>query len=122
MPRSLAPDDLYKLRIPTDPRISPDGTRAIVTVQSSAPKGDGYRHSLWVVPVDAGSGEPRQLTLGAKNDTSARWSPDGRSIAFLSDRRHIVEEEPDAPGQEGPRGRDAGLPAVSRRRRGAPPD
>ena len=93
---SARPDDLYKLRVPTDPRISPDGTRAIVTVQSSAPKGDGYRHSLWVVPVDAGSGEPRQLTLGAKNDTSARWSPDGRSIAFLSDRRHIVEEEPDA--------------------------
>ena len=30
----------------------------------------------------------------------ARWSPDGRTIAFLSDRRHIVEEEPDAPDKK----------------------
>ncbi|HET9345528.1 MAG TPA: S9 family peptidase [Candidatus Limnocylindrales bacterium] len=100
MPRALAPDDLYKLRVPTDPRISPDGSRAIVTVQTSAPKGDGYRHALWVVPLDAGAGEPRQLTLGTKNDSSPRWSPDGRSVAFLSDRRHIVEEEPDAPDKK----------------------
>ena len=102
MSRALVPSDLYKLRIATDPRISPDGSRAIVTLQTSAPKGDGYRHSLWIVPLDGDGGgdEPRQLTLGAKNDTSARWSPDGRTIAFLSDRRHIVEEEPDAPDRK----------------------
>jgi dipeptidyl aminopeptidase/acylaminoacyl peptidase len=100
VPRALAPDDLYKLRVPTDPRLSPDGSHALVTLQSSAPKGDGYRHAIWIVPLDPGAGEPRQLTLGARNDNSPQWSPDGRTIAFISDRRHIVEEEPDAPDKK----------------------
>jgi acylaminoacyl-peptidase len=37
------------------------------------------------------------LTLGAKHDRHPRFSPDGRTIAFLSDRRLVVEDEPDAP-------------------------
>lgn len=94
--RPPAPDDLYALRIPTDPRISPDGSRAVVTVQSAAPKKDGYRHAVWLVPLD-GSDDPRQLTLGAKHDRHARFAPDGRSVAFLSDRRLLVEEDPEAP-------------------------
>jgi Tol biopolymer transport system component len=93
--RSLVPDDLYRLRVPTDPRLSPDGSRVIVTVQTSAPKRDGYRHALWLVSLD--DGEPRQLTIGSQHDNHGRFSPDGRSIAFLSDRRLHVEEEPDAP-------------------------
>ena len=48
------------------------------------------------MPLDADGGGPRQLTLGAKGDSHARWSPDGRTVAFLSDRRHLIEEEPDA--------------------------
>jgi dipeptidyl aminopeptidase/acylaminoacyl peptidase len=94
--RPLAPDDLYRLRIPTDPRLSPDGSCVIVTVQTSAPRRDGYRQAIWLVPLDDG-GDPRQLTIGARTDRHARFSPDGRSIAFLSDRRLHVEEEPDAP-------------------------
>ncbi len=99
MTRALAPDDLYKLRIATDPRVSPDGRHALVTLQTAAPKGDGYRHAIWLVPLDGDGGDggqPRQLTLGAKNDGHARWSPDGRTVGFVSDRRHLVEEEPDA--------------------------
>ena len=96
MARPLAPDDLYRLRVPTDPRLAPDGSAAVVTVQSAAPGRDGYRHALWLVRLD-GEDEPRQLTLGAKHDRAARFAPDGRSVAFLSDRRLIVEEEPDLP-------------------------
>ena len=40
---------------------------------------------------------PRQLTIGSKHDRHARFSPDGRTVAFISDRRLQVEEEPDAP-------------------------
>ncbi len=94
--RSLAPDDLYRLRIPTDPRLSPDGSSALMTLQASAPGHDGYRHAIWFAPLD-GAGEPRQLTMGSKHDRHARFSPDGRTVAFISDRRLQVEEEPDAP-------------------------
>ncbi len=91
--RPPTPEDLYRLRVPTDPRLSPDGAFVAFTVQSIAPTYDGYRHAIWVAPTD-GSRPARQLTLGARHDTHARFSPDGRTIAFLSDRRLHVEEEP----------------------------
>ena len=96
MARPPAPEDLYRLRVATDPRLSPDGSLALVTLQTSAPRRDGYRHAIWAVPLESG-GEPRQLTIGARHDKSARFSPDGKTIAFLSDRRLQVEEEPEIP-------------------------
>jgi dipeptidyl aminopeptidase/acylaminoacyl peptidase len=42
-----------------------------------------------MVPAD-GSAPPRQLTLGATRDTAPRWSPDGRWLAFLSDRGEVL--------------------------------
>ena len=95
MTRPFRPDDLYRFRVATDPHLSTDGQLAVFTVQTVAPGKDGYRHALWIVPTDGG--EPaRQLTLGAKHDRAAAFSPDGRTLAFLSDRRLQVEEEPAA--------------------------
>ena len=96
MPRPALPDDLYRLRIPSDPRLSPDGRLVAFTVKATAPARDGYRLSVWASPLD-GSGEARRLTLGARTDHHARFSPDGRTLAFLSDRRLHVEEEPGRP-------------------------
>jgi len=96
MPRPPRPDDLARLRIPTEPRLSPDGALVAFTTQFSAPIQDGYRHAIWLVPTD-GSRPARQVTLGSKHDTHARFSPDGATLAFLSDRRLAVEEEPAAP-------------------------
>ena len=91
MPRPPKPDDLYRLRIPIGVRLSPDGRNVVTAVKVVAPDYTGYRQALWIAPTDGG--EPRQLTIGAKNDWHARFSPDGRTIAFLSDRRTVVEEE-----------------------------
>ena len=90
MPRAPRPEDLYDLRVPTDVRLSPDGAWAAFTVKSVAPGKDGYRSSLWVAATDGGS-DARQLTIGAKTDASPRWSPDGRTIAFLSDRGGVLQ-------------------------------
>ncbi|MEX1172186.1 MAG: S9 family peptidase [Chloroflexota bacterium] len=96
MPRPPLPEDLYRLRIATEPRLSPDGNWVVVTMQTVAPTFDGYRQALWLVSTadEATAPPPRQLTLGARNDHHARFSPDGRALAFLSDRRPIIEEEP----------------------------
>lgn len=97
MRRPPRPDDLYRLRIASDPRLAPDGRSVVVTLQTVGPAYDGYRTALWLVPTATDGGEPRQLTLGARHDHHARFSPDGRTLGFLSDRRTLVEEEPTRP-------------------------
>jgi dipeptidyl aminopeptidase/acylaminoacyl peptidase len=96
VPRPARPDDLYRLAVPSDPRLSPDGRTVAFTVKMASVLRDGYRQSVWVAPVD-GRDEARRLTFGGRNDGHARFSPDGRTLAFLSDRRLSVEEEPDRP-------------------------
>jgi len=90
MSRAPSADDLYALRVPVEVRLSPDGSSVVYCLKDTAPDKDGYRQSLWLVPAD-GSGPPRRLTLGRKKDTSPRWSPDGRTLAFLSDRSAVLE-------------------------------
>jgi dipeptidyl aminopeptidase/acylaminoacyl peptidase len=96
VPRSARPDDLYRLRVPFDPSLSPDGRTVAFTVKRIAAGYDGYRHAIWTAAVD-GSSAASQVTLGARTDRHARFSPDGATLAFLSDRRLLVEEEPDRP-------------------------
>jgi dipeptidyl aminopeptidase/acylaminoacyl peptidase len=94
--RAPQPDDFYRIRIVTDARLSPDGSHVAFNVLGAAPGRTEYRSSIWLASTD-GSTSPRQVTLGAKSDTQPRFSPDGRSLAFLSDRRPMIEEEPGAP-------------------------
>jgi dipeptidyl aminopeptidase/acylaminoacyl peptidase len=104
--RPPRPDDLYRLRVATQPRLSPDGRLAVFTVQTVAPGFDGYRQAIWAVPTD-GASAPRQLTIGARHDQHARFSPDGRTLAFLSDRRTLTEEEPGRSTTDGKEREDA---------------
>ena len=98
MPRPPRPEDLYRLRVAAEPCLSPDGRWAVVTLQSVGPTYDEYRQALWLVPTDpARDGSPRQLTIGSRNDRLARFSPDGRWLAFISDRRLQAEAEPARP-------------------------
>ncbi|MBI2775944.1 MAG: S9 family peptidase [Chloroflexi bacterium] len=98
--RAPRPEDLYRMRIPTDPRLAPDGRSLVCTVQHVAPGHDGYRTSLWRVALagdGSADGAPERLTSAGRHDSAARFSPDGTMLAFLSDRRTAVEEEPGAP-------------------------
>ena len=45
---------------------------------------NAYRAHLWIVPWSGG--DARQLTHAAVNDTRPVFSPDGRSLAYISDR------------------------------------
>ena len=88
--RAPRPEDLYDLRVPTDTAISPDGRWVAFSVKSVAPGKDGYRSAIWLASAD-GSAPARQLTAGSKTDASPRWSADGRTLAFLSDRSGVLQ-------------------------------
>jgi len=81
----MQPADIYELTGVGGPRISPDGTRVAYDVGWIDREKSEYRSAVWVAPLD-GSGEPRQFTSGEKRDGSPRWSPDGRWLAFTSNR------------------------------------
>lgn len=84
-PRTVEIDDLYRFRLISDPRISPDG-KVIAYVQTRArKKKNDYASNIWLVSVD-GHGAARRFTGGDKRDMSPRWSPKGDELAFLTDR------------------------------------
>ncbi len=85
-PRPIGSDDLYRLRFVSEPRISPDGTRIAHVVAWVDPDDHTRYRSQLVLASAQGDRPPRALTSGRHRDTAPRWSPDGRSLAFLSDR------------------------------------
>jgi dipeptidyl aminopeptidase/acylaminoacyl peptidase len=68
----------------TDPQPSPDGRRIVFVLTTVDAKANEKRADLWLVSVD-GSGL-RRLTFQPKSNSNPRWSPDGRTIWFLSSR------------------------------------
>ncbi len=67
-----------------DPAPSPDG-RTLAFTGSKIEKFEGSPVTR-VCTADVESGEIREITHGPNSDRAPRWSPDGRRLAFLSDR------------------------------------
>src|SRR3989442_10133109 len=83
--RGVTADDYLSFESLADPHFSPDGT-TIAYVVTTIDRKQNRRHSdICTVPAD-GSRDPVALTASAQSSNSPRWSPDGRTIAFLSAR------------------------------------
>lgn len=101
--------------------MSPDGSAVVFVTERADWKANRFRDDLWLYRV-AGGGESSgsggagagasddaggaliQLTSSGHDD-SPQWSPDGKWIAFLSDRAGQGEEE-EGEGRSGARGKD----------------
>ncbi|HEY6635560.1 MAG TPA: S9 family peptidase [Acidimicrobiia bacterium] len=70
----MTPDQLTATHVPSDPRLSPDGTHVAFVVSTPNSEEDRYDRSIWV--------ENEQFTSGP-GDSGPRWSPDGTKLAFL---------------------------------------
>jgi len=76
--------DMLAMQRIGDPQLSPDGKWIVFQLRTTDLEANKGRNDLWVVNVD-GSGL-RRLTSDPASDTNPRWSPDGKSIFFLSSR------------------------------------
>ncbi len=80
----LALDDLAAIREVSDPQVSPDGAWVAYVVRTTDVETDRLSSDIWMVRWDGT--ETVQLTSTAASERQPRWSPDGRSLAFLASR------------------------------------
>jgi dipeptidyl aminopeptidase/acylaminoacyl peptidase len=92
-PRPMNLIDMINVPLVSDPQLSPDA-RQVLFVKSEADwKADRRIGHIWKVSAD-GSGL-MQMTSGADGENSPRWSPDGKTIAFIAKRG----TDPETPAQ-----------------------
>ncbi len=91
-------DPLFPVAPVSDVQVSPQGDDVLfVYTEESLEKNKRISH-IWRQALSGG--EPRQFTYCDGNDSCPRWSPDGRTITFLSDRRSGDEKKDEKDGDE----------------------
>jgi len=83
-PRPITIDDYFQIRAVHDPQLSPDAQWVAYTVKTAILKSDKNEDRIWMVPRTGG--DAIALTAEGVSSSHQRWSPDGKSIAFLSER------------------------------------
>jgi dipeptidyl aminopeptidase/acylaminoacyl peptidase len=94
--RGVTAEDYLAFETLSDPRFSPDGSTIAFVVTTIDQKQNRRRSDVQIVAAD-GSGTPRVLTTGPQSSNSPRWSPDGRTLGFLSARQVAGDASTDTP-------------------------
>ena len=92
--RFITEKDLFKFTWIADPQLSPDGSTVAFVRVTVNEKENRYETSLFVVS-SSGAESPRRLSSNIR-DTSPRWAPDGKRLAFV---RAVEKDGKPEPGQ-----------------------
>lgn len=82
--RPVQAEDLFRLHFLQSAALAPDGQRVAYSVATYQADGDTDEEQLWLLEI--ASGQSHQLTFGRHCNQTPQWSPDGKSLAFLSTR------------------------------------
>jgi dipeptidyl aminopeptidase/acylaminoacyl peptidase len=85
-PRAYRPDDHYRLRSVNDVQLSPDGS-TVAFVERFIDGERRNRSQIWLLTV--ADKKLRRLSAEDADDNAPRWSPDSRSLAYLTGRRAV---------------------------------
>lgn len=81
------PEMQLKVKAVGTPRVSPDGSRIVYTVNEAVTTPDKSEFVTQIWMANLATKQSVQLTFGDKSSTNPKWSPDGKWIAFLSNRK-----------------------------------
>jgi dipeptidyl aminopeptidase/acylaminoacyl peptidase len=82
--RTFTPIDELRIKTIQSARLSPNGKQVVYALKQNDPEQDTTSTQLWL--LDVHSGEQHQITHQGNQNSSPEWSPDGKQIAFRSDR------------------------------------
>ena len=79
--RPVTHDDVWLMQRVGTPIVSPDGTKAVVSIEEPSYEDDGTVRDLWLIDI-AGRDAPLRLTSSPEGESGVDWSPDGSRIAY----------------------------------------
>lgn len=91
----MTPTDIGLLATAGEPAVALDGFAVACTVTSVDLDANTYRSAIWVARGDEAA---VAVTTGEFRDAHPLWSPDGRSLAYVS--HHVAAGDPDTSGSE----------------------
>lgn len=82
--RTMVPEDLWKLGRVSDPQVSPDGKEVLYNIRTYDLAANKGNSDIWKVAIASSSAV--KIAGEVSNESSAKWSKDGKKIFYLNDQ------------------------------------